>query len=656
MQTKRQLIGGKKFIFFCLVLIIAAFINVSSAFAICGDKIKDSGEECDFDPEIGPYPNQCPNNGACDWETCKCEICVPNCACATNLCSNSNCSNGCGSTCTGQKVCTDGECGSADGKFTVTIPTTNLCSSGTASAVTGDGPWSWTCVGVNGGKEAKCETGKKGDTHYHYVPAYFDDAQYYYCSDKSSIDGVAGKKDVYPCDSNNNKFGKHYQYSKSYYGGFREKFNPNDPIIAYRTDELSGEEEEMSYTSFSLQMQNPMHPNGNKENPKIFNSVTGEALDSRLYFPPGLMGLSLRIQPTQFGGWQTIIGRFGHPPVADFPPGSSKDEWSAYMQNYTQYPQYFPPEVYSSGKIYNDVGNVKLNDYKKYDLLTFQEAGFDNVAWKPFNVGYDGQLDYEDIAKEGGWLYLKFKEWGASQPLGYLGWWVVDLDTYTTWYNCMNEKNGWDSNSDPKEGFTACDPSAIPTGSDCASKTCVGNSCDSGSTTAENPWIPGTKTEGCATGTVKADPDRLLVPGNSFITWSSEDASEVEVACSGNFPLARGIWYLSGEECYADGKYCELNGTEKGYKLTFDEKYFQAEQKQETCTFYPTNESDGRPGTPFSFTVNFGEEEDGEGERTNSGYVCQPDDPSCAKSTCKDVKCFDGCKYLQGTKDCKGRE
>jgi hypothetical protein len=112
----------------------------------------------------------------------------------------------------------------------------------------------------------------------------------------------------------------------------------------------------------------------------------------------------------------------------------------------------------------------------------------------------------------------------------------------------------------------------------------------------------------------------------------------------------------------------------------------------EVCTFYPTNETDGLPGTPFSLTIQVlgnstcgnniveGTEECDYTSSTGlnsdvlcptgktcedckcvalsdaNKYVCQPDDSGCAKNTCKDVKCFDGCNYRQGTKDCKGRE
>lgn len=48
----------------------------------------------------------------------------------------------------------DGVCGSSSGRWTLTTPTANLCSVGTASTVQGTGPWSWTCDG--GGIVAVC--------------------------------------------------------------------------------------------------------------------------------------------------------------------------------------------------------------------------------------------------------------------------------------------------------------------------------------------------------------------------------------------------------------------------------------------------------------------------------------------------------------------
>lgn len=54
----------------------------------------------------------------------------------------------------------NGACGPANGTTVPTAPTTNLCSAGNASAVTGSGPWSWTCAGFNGGTTANCSANK----------------------------------------------------------------------------------------------------------------------------------------------------------------------------------------------------------------------------------------------------------------------------------------------------------------------------------------------------------------------------------------------------------------------------------------------------------------------------------------------------------------
>jgi hypothetical protein len=50
----------------------------------------------------------------------------------------------------------NGKCGSSNGETLTSAPTTNLCSSGTASAVSGNGPWAWSCSAQNGGAPASC--------------------------------------------------------------------------------------------------------------------------------------------------------------------------------------------------------------------------------------------------------------------------------------------------------------------------------------------------------------------------------------------------------------------------------------------------------------------------------------------------------------------
>ena len=49
-----------------------------------------------------------------------------------------------------------GTCGSSSGSPATSAPTTDLCSSGAPSTVTGIGPWTWTCAGTNGGATAPC--------------------------------------------------------------------------------------------------------------------------------------------------------------------------------------------------------------------------------------------------------------------------------------------------------------------------------------------------------------------------------------------------------------------------------------------------------------------------------------------------------------------
>ncbi len=57
----------------------------------------------------------------------------------------------------------NGVCGTSAGEEHESIPTTDLCSIGTASIVSGDGvPYTWTCTGLNGGTTASCEATKTG--------------------------------------------------------------------------------------------------------------------------------------------------------------------------------------------------------------------------------------------------------------------------------------------------------------------------------------------------------------------------------------------------------------------------------------------------------------------------------------------------------------
>ncbi|MBZ0092148.1 MAG: DUF1566 domain-containing protein [Sulfuricellaceae bacterium] len=59
-------------------------------------------------------------------------------------------------TFTANSVPVNGVCGTSNGTSSASMPTTNLCSSGTPSAVSGNGPWYWNCNGLNGGAPANC--------------------------------------------------------------------------------------------------------------------------------------------------------------------------------------------------------------------------------------------------------------------------------------------------------------------------------------------------------------------------------------------------------------------------------------------------------------------------------------------------------------------
>ena len=57
---------------------------------------------------------------------------------------------------TGTTAAVNGACGSANTQSFSSVPTTNLCSAGTASAVTNPGSWTWSCNGQYGGTNAPC--------------------------------------------------------------------------------------------------------------------------------------------------------------------------------------------------------------------------------------------------------------------------------------------------------------------------------------------------------------------------------------------------------------------------------------------------------------------------------------------------------------------
>ena len=73
-----------------------------------------------------------------------------------------------------QRTPVSGVCGSASGTDLISAPASNLCSMGTASAVSGTGPWMWTCAGSNGGRTASCQALAGQDPTVGVLPQYND--------------------------------------------------------------------------------------------------------------------------------------------------------------------------------------------------------------------------------------------------------------------------------------------------------------------------------------------------------------------------------------------------------------------------------------------------------------------------------------------------
>ncbi|MGE0108796.1 MAG: OmpA family protein [Bdellovibrionales bacterium] len=58
----------------------------------------------------------------------------------------------------------DGACGQANGSIQKMMPQTGLCQAGMATAVRGTGPWLWSCVGAGGGSSASCSATSEAQT------------------------------------------------------------------------------------------------------------------------------------------------------------------------------------------------------------------------------------------------------------------------------------------------------------------------------------------------------------------------------------------------------------------------------------------------------------------------------------------------------------
>ena len=118
----------------------------------------------------GQCPLPCTTSFQCPSRECINHYCPP--SCTWNFqCPSGQCVNGyCPPSCTAADQCPSGQCvngycillavngacGPANGVTVTSAPTDNLCSAGSASAVSGSGPWTWTCAGLNGGTTDYC--------------------------------------------------------------------------------------------------------------------------------------------------------------------------------------------------------------------------------------------------------------------------------------------------------------------------------------------------------------------------------------------------------------------------------------------------------------------------------------------------------------------
>jgi hypothetical protein len=89
-----------------------------------------------------------------------------------------------------------GACGPVNGTDLTSAPTTDLCSAGTASAVTGTGPWTWTCAGSHGGTTASCRALAGDDPTVGFLPQYNDVYANWQKAGLASVGGIPTRTTV----------------------------------------------------------------------------------------------------------------------------------------------------------------------------------------------------------------------------------------------------------------------------------------------------------------------------------------------------------------------------------------------------------------------------------------------------------------------------
>jgi len=162
-------------------------------------------------------------------------------------------------------------------------------------------------------------------------------------------------------------------------------------------------------------------------------------------------------------------------------------------------------------------------------------------------------------------------------------------------------------------------------------------------------YIVGNKNEDCASIEIKNSEDavaptcsvsfslnEITVPEISNLSWNSSGADKMIGSCTGPVPLIKADYGLN----YS------------GYPFSFSIDQIGTQ----TCMFVPFKGSIAGKTCSASVIIKNTDNADSIENIVPTKPICRPDNPDCAKSTCKDVYCSDGCVRQRGTRECTGRE
>ena len=552
-----------------------------------------------------------------------------------SACTGGTC-DGCHCVYNGSVV--NGACGSSNGQALSSVPAANLCNSGTASAVSGIGPWSWTCAGTGGGTSANCTATKTNNG-----------GNACECTNNSAFGGGD------PCTGGICD-GCHCNYSAC---TANCACAANTPVGLTCSNGCGG------------------YCNGTKTGGGGGGGTGGGGI----------------VNPTQY---VSLHGDLGRIPADKIDVHGNYIISNIYKSGYVQYFRFFVPtgttlitseilewqgqSVIARHKIIPTSAFGQLSNRTASSLATYESA--DQYTQGVPAAQSSGRLailsdgiaaPYLSIDRAG-WFYVKVDDFKGSGSYYTTAQITVNAAAYNDWYDHSGSNADGSINwARDVEGVTTYNatPPVDPT---CDTKTCIGNSCWNGT-----DYIVGTKTQGCATGSAAANPFTANVPVTSYLKWNSSGASKMEAACAGPINIARGSWFLNDTDCKNSGLVKEC--ADGGYGMNFNANQIGTE----ICAFYPTNTSDGKPGTPFTATItstngisacgnnslDSGEDCDGANHPCATGKtctnckcvtsnpsdpaiqrVCKPDNANCAKETCNKYYCWDGCAYLKGTGGC----